>query len=153
MFNTEQFPYIREIGNYRIMRTVLDIKIAGIKPPANSQTGYSFKRFIFCFGCRSHSVAVKMLFIYRRLKCIVLVRMAVPNTVSLVDKHMIHLNGKINIKSFLPNVVVNMSIYGKGFGLLIAVFYKIQTAVLYLRKIECNIIVSSESSPIFNIRR
>ena len=79
--------------------------------------------------------------IYRRLQSIVKVSGAVPDPISLVNKHMVHLHREIHIKCRVPGVPINISVNPEWFCAHVTVFNDIQTRFLYSSEIKMRIII------------
>ena len=87
--------------------------------------------FIRVIGGRTLGVHVKVIMINRRLPGIVHKGRSVPDAVSFIDEHMIHLHREEYIQSRLPGLVINIAADTKRFCTYCIIFDDIQTGFLY----------------------
>ena len=90
-----------------------------------------------------------MLVIQRSLQGIVEMGGSVPDPVSLIDEHMIHLYREPHIQRGLPSMIMNVRSDLECATLMLTVPDDIQSRILYHRKIEPDIMIPVIFSPLF----
>ena len=68
---TQNIPNLCQLVGQTDNGTGLDIKVSGIIPCSDCQTGYMLVRFVLGVGAVSHAITVMLLIVGRSLNCIV----------------------------------------------------------------------------------
>ena len=136
-------------ADHGILGLGADVEIAGIEPAADIETRHVLAGLVLRVGSRALAVEIDMLVIDRRLTRIVAVAVAVPDAIGLVDQHMVHLDGQIDVEAGMPGVGVDTGIDTEAVGALAGIVELVEAGLADAGEVEAEIIVAEIFAPAF----
>jgi len=91
-FQSKYIQALYQVEYHAIMSLGADVIVAGIEPSSDVQAHYMLAWFIRSVCCWTLCIEIEVFVIYRSLQCIVQMAGTVPDPVSFINMHMVHLD-------------------------------------------------------------
>ncbi len=148
----EGLPDVHERRQRAGVRTALDVEVAGVEPATDGKPGNTLERLVLRVRRGAHPVAIEVLEVERRLQRVVHVRQAVPDSVRLVDHHVVHLHREPDVRGRVPDRVVHVRADRERLRFLRPVLDVIEPRAVHRAEVRRDVLVPEVRSPGLGLR-